>query len=451
VRRFIAFRICFNARFYYPVFAVLFLDFGLTLEQFAILNAVWAATIVLLEVPSGALADIIGRRNLLVLAGALMVLEIGLLCVAPQGPSPLLFTIFLLNRILSGMAEAAASGADEALAYDALKREGCAEDWGRVLERQIRYQSIGYVFAMSVGAAVYDPALLNRFLAALGFAAHISPATTLRLPLYLTLAMAVAALFQTLGMTENTPAGTPIGEDRLPRQRLHLMGHAFRVTMQTGRWIMNSPMALCVILAGMLFDHVIRLVITLNSQYLRAIQFPDASFGLIGSGLALMGVFMPKIAEKMDARCRPTVNFFVVSAIALAGLTGIAFFWPYFGLMPLALLYAVMMLTQFFSSRYLNRVAASGQRATVLSFKGLSYNLAYGAAGLLYALLLAALRETANLTDIAGNQALEEAVFRQSFLWLPGYFILMLAVLIGFGRRRLDERTGEIQQQDRRS
>jgi len=51
IRRFIAFRVLFNARFYYPVFTILFLDFGLTLDQFAILNAVWAATIVLVEVP----------------------------------------------------------------------------------------------------------------------------------------------------------------------------------------------------------------------------------------------------------------------------------------------------------------------------------------------------------------------------------------------------------------
>ncbi|MGD8213114.1 MAG: hypothetical protein PVF32_24840, partial [Desulfobacterales bacterium] len=69
VRLFIAFRVCFNARFYYPVFTILFLDFGLTLEQFALLNAAWAASIVLLEVPSGALADTIGRRNLLVATG----------------------------------------------------------------------------------------------------------------------------------------------------------------------------------------------------------------------------------------------------------------------------------------------------------------------------------------------------------------------------------------------
>ncbi|MCP3896253.1 MAG: MFS transporter, partial [Bacteroides sp.] len=50
VKLFIAFRIFFNARFYYPVFTILFLDFGLTISQFALLNAVWAATIVILEV-----------------------------------------------------------------------------------------------------------------------------------------------------------------------------------------------------------------------------------------------------------------------------------------------------------------------------------------------------------------------------------------------------------------
>ncbi|EKD35486.1 MAG: hypothetical protein ACD_75C01891G0001, partial [uncultured bacterium] len=35
IRLFVAFRTFFNARFYYPVFTILFLDFGLTIEQFA--------------------------------------------------------------------------------------------------------------------------------------------------------------------------------------------------------------------------------------------------------------------------------------------------------------------------------------------------------------------------------------------------------------------------------
>jgi MFS family permease len=94
IRRFIAFRVFFNARFYYPVFTILFLDFGLTLEQSALLNVAWALTILLLEVPSGALADVIGRRRLLVFAGSVVVLEISLLCFAPTGKTVLLFAIF---------------------------------------------------------------------------------------------------------------------------------------------------------------------------------------------------------------------------------------------------------------------------------------------------------------------------------------------------------------------
>ena len=122
VRLFIAFRVFFNARFYYPIFTILFLDFGLTLDQFALLNAAWAAAIVLLEVPSGALADTIGRRKLLIVTGVLMVIEIALLCFVPLGNAGLLFAVFIVNRILSGAAEAAASGADEAIAYGEVVR-----------------------------------------------------------------------------------------------------------------------------------------------------------------------------------------------------------------------------------------------------------------------------------------------------------------------------------------
>ena len=42
---FVAFRVLFNARFYYPVFMVMFLDYGITVEEFALLNAIWAAAI----------------------------------------------------------------------------------------------------------------------------------------------------------------------------------------------------------------------------------------------------------------------------------------------------------------------------------------------------------------------------------------------------------------------
>jgi hypothetical protein len=56
VRYFLMFRSSYFARFYYPAFTLLYLDYGLTLSQFAMLSVVWAATIVISEVPSGVLS-----------------------------------------------------------------------------------------------------------------------------------------------------------------------------------------------------------------------------------------------------------------------------------------------------------------------------------------------------------------------------------------------------------
>ena len=154
LKRFIVFRLLYSARFYYPVFTILFLDYGLTLEQFAILNIVWALTIVSAEVPSGALADIVGRKRLIVFAAALMVVEMALIAFAPIAGfageehgevSPLLFWLFLGNRLCSGLSEAAASGADEALAYDSLKALGREDEWAHFLERTTRVVSIGFL------------------------------------------------------------------------------------------------------------------------------------------------------------------------------------------------------------------------------------------------------------------------------------------------------------------
>ncbi len=435
VRLFIAFRIFFNARFYYPIFTILFLDFGLTLEQFALLNAAWAAAIVLLEVPSGALADTFGRRNLLIVTGVLMVIEIALLCFVPLGNAGLLFAVFLVNRILSGAAEAAASGADEAIAYDTLKREGNALDWPQVLEKQMRMQSMAYIVAMSVGAAVYDPVLMQRVLNALGLNIQLTQEITLRFPLYLTLVMAVMTLLITLRMQDPILSKSECEQsEHCPTSTLQ----ALKLTLQAGRWILKTPFALVVICAGLMFDNCIRMVITLCSQYYRLISLPEASFGLIGSGFAVLGLFIPQLAYKMVNRHSPSYNLGTMTVLTGFGLIGMTFFLPVFGLVPVALLSAVMYLGRFFESHYLNRITASHQRATVLSFKGLSFNLAYGLIGVGYSILLAFLRPQLAAT-IPGIDRLdlENAVFIDSMGWFPWYFVVTMAGLLVVARWQL--------------
>ena len=432
IRLFIAFRIFFNCRFYYPVFTILFLDYGLTLEQFALLNAAWAATIVLLEVPSGALADIVGRRNLLVVTGILMVIEMVLLCFAPRGNPQLLFAIFLVNRVLSGAAEASASGADEALAYDSLKDEGDINDWPRILEIQMRFQAIAFIIAMSLGAAVYDPNLMQRIADWLGLTIHFTQAVTLRIPPFLTLLMAILTLLTALRMRETMHQNCRNGTGSVAS-----MAEAFKLTLTAGKWILKTPYALVIILCGLLFDNCIRMLITLSSQYYRLIRLPEATFGLIGSGLAILGLVVPRIARRMVQKHSPRINLGVMATLTLIGLIGMTFFWPIIGLLPVILLRGVIYLQNFFQSHYLNRVTASHQRATVLSFKGMLFNLAYGMTGLLYSLLLAHLKlqVESGQPEIAGKQ-LENLVFIKSITWFPWYFLTtMLAMLLFAGWR----------------
>ena len=407
---FIAFRVLFNARWYYPVLAVLFLDFGLSVEQYALLNVAWAAAIVGLEVPSGALADRVGRKRMVVIAASLMLVEMAVFAFAPVGHPTLLFFLFLLNRLLSGAAEASASGADEALAYDSLASEDRVSEWPAVLERVMRWQAVGFFITMIIGAAAYDERFIQSVLEVLGVRWNVTSEMAMRFPIYLTLANAVLALCVALQMREpSDPHASP------PTNRA-----TWRLILEAGGWIARAPLALGVILAGMCFDSVVRLFLTVASNYYRFIAVPEAAFGLIGSGFAVIGFFAPALARRLVSRWKIAGNFGVVAVLTLAGLGGASLLLPIWGLLWMVPLGMAMSLTQFFVSYYLNKaVADPRQRATVLSFRGLAFNLAYGGAGLLFA----------GLTRVLGKSEPADEVFTKALGWLPWYFLATVAGL----------------------
>lgn len=411
VRRFIAFRMLFNARFYYPVFAIIFLDFGITLDQFALLNAIWAATIILAEVPSGALADLLGRKKLLMLTASLMVVEMAVWAFAPARNPTLLFGLLALNRFLSGLGEASASGSDEALVYESLEAAGRQGEWSKVLERVSKWQSFAFMIAMIIGGLVYDPALLSKITGL-----EISKALTVRFPLYLTFITSIVCWFNCLGFCETRP---PREDDGLS------VGGAFRQTAAAGKWILATPFALVVILAGAFADSLIRMLITLNAEYYRLIHYPEFALGLIGALIALMNFAIAPLARRLVDRHVPGFVFFVVCLLSIAGFFGVSFFIPYVGLIFMVLLFAAFSIVTFALSFYLNQVADSSMRATILSFKGIALNLGYGFIGVVYAGLLRVLSVTETLEPGSDD------LFIASTQYFTSYFIVGgLAVVV---------------------
>jgi MFS family permease len=320
--RYVWFVALYNARAYYPILAILFLDLGLTLDQYVMLNLIWAATIFLFEVPSGALADTFGRKKLLVTASLLMVAEMSCLLFAPKDGGWLLFSICVVNRLLSGLSEAAASGADEALAYDSLPEKNREEAWDAVLARAMRLRSVAYVFAMILGGLMYDPAVVNRVLPE---SWAISATLAHRLPVALVLVQALFCVVITLRMVE-------------PKKVCHeslgkACGDVLKLTLSTAKWVFTNPATLLM-----------------------------TTLGFLG----------------------------------------------------------------FTMSRALNRETDSARRATVLSVKGLAFNLAYGSFSLGFSLLLASFP-----VEPVGD------ALRGALVWQIPFFTVTVFGLFWWGKRRL--------------
>jgi MFS family permease len=406
---FIAFRVLFNARFYYPVLGVLIMDLGLTLEQYALLNVIWAGTIILLEIPSGALADVIGRKRVVVLASLLMVAEMVVFAFAPRGDW--MFWFLVLNRFLSGAAEACASGADEALAYDSLSGDDRHSTWPRVLESLMRWKSAGFFIAMVAGAALFDANLVTSLTEWTGW----EPASgdTVRWPVYATLATSLLCLAVAINFRES-PRQTP--------DNRHSLSRAWSNILEGAVHVFTSRHILFLLLGALLIDSFVRIFLTFASNYYRLIDLPPFVNGILGSAIALLGFAAAPLAKKMVARRSVATNFIATASLAFVGLVGTALAWPIWGAWVLVPLGLAMSLLQFFTSNYLNKWTDSHVRATVLSFRGMAFNLGYALAGLFFAGLTAHLRATHLGAD-------ENTIFAMALPWLPSAF-LACAILL---------------------
>lgn len=426
---FVAFRILFHARFYYPVFMVMFLDFGVSVEEFGMLNAVWAAAIVVFEVPSGALADLVGRKGLLVAGAVLMVCEMLVLCVVPV-PSPWVMPALLVNRVLSGTAEAFISGADEALAFDSLAARGLSAQWPRVLERLLQWSAVATVVAMITGSLLYDPRTLDAVARALGLATSLTAADTFRLPVWLTLGSSVIAVGIALAMREprrDAGSADACGSLLAP----------FRQMATTARWVVAHPLILVVILAGVLVDQPIRQVLVVSSEIYRQIAIPERLFGFIAAGSAAVGLFTATPLRRLALRSSPLRNAAILAVATCAGLCGVAAFVPWWGVAFVMVLSTVLRMVVFLQSHYLNQLVSSDRRATVLSFRGLAVNVAYGLMSLGFAAAVAAVeRATGGAGVSAASQGTTDA-FRVVVGWLPWSFAGACLVFVAWTLRRL--------------
>ncbi len=134
----------------YPIYAIMMLESGVTPFGLSVLFVAWSVTALVAEVPSGVLADVYPRRNVLVAASLLKAAGFG--CwLAGDGVG-----IYLAGFVLWGTGGAAASGAREALLFDALAQNHRTSRFGRVYGRGEAVAEFGTVTAFMIGGAAAE-------------------------------------------------------------------------------------------------------------------------------------------------------------------------------------------------------------------------------------------------------------------------------------------------------
>ncbi len=134
---------------FYPVYALLFADTGLSTGQISSLFVIWSVVGFTLEIPSGAWADAYSRRRLVAVAAGLRAAGFALWTFFPSYPA------FAAGFVLWGASSAMTSGSVAALVYDELAAAGATDRYVRTVGLAQTTALVAELSAMALAAPVF--------------------------------------------------------------------------------------------------------------------------------------------------------------------------------------------------------------------------------------------------------------------------------------------------------
>lgn len=320
-----------NTLFILPVIVPYYRDrIGLDFHGFMTTEAVFTAVVIVMQVPSGWLADVWTRRRMLLVgtlffgAGHALLLTAGGLAAAS------------LAQGVMGIGFSFLSGTATALLYDTLLAEGRESEFRRA--EGLRHGLGLYATGLS--------ALTGGFL----YGVHPD------MPLWMTLAGSLLACAATLLMAE------------APRKREAVHRHPLADMAATVRYALhgNADVGGIILLAAAVFG-VTKIMLWLQQPFYTLLGLPFAWFGIMTAAGCLLGGVGGHCGHLVDGRFRNTTMLLGCAGIVFVTCM-VAAFWPGYHAMPL--LVTVSMMWGFGWPRVqeaINSRVPSARRATILS------------------------------------------------------------------------------------
>lgn len=319
----------------YVIERLFFQQRGMTIQMVVYTEIIYALTVVLLEIPTGIIADKWGRKRMLLLNAFLSCCEFVILIFATS------FWHFAVTAFLAGIGRSAASGSGNALLYDSLLQSGDAKNFEMYLGRLNAFD-----LSAAILAALSGSLLAGRF----GF----------ELNYWLSFASVLISLVMTLLLAE-PEMKTTTDETILACDYLR----------NSIRFFIRNPKVCLVLFSGMVTGAAINFIDEFWQLYLNRLGIPVAFFGLFSAGCILLRLPGSLLAYKLKTRYSYRALISVVIFIISAGLVYISFIKSVTSLVVILLICIAAGIIDPLAAGYLHHRIDSSMRATIDSFQSL--------------------------------------------------------------------------------
>jgi len=313
---------------------------GMTVQMVVWTEIIYAVTIVLLEVPTGIIADRWSRRNMIVIGAALGCCEFLILLAADQ------FWHFAAVVFLAGIARSASSGAENALLYDSLLAAGREDTFERLLGRLNATD-----FAAAILAALAGSLLAGRY--------------DLSVNYWLSAGAALLALVCALLLAE--PAVRTDGDSEPPIALKTYVSASLR-------FFRHHPGVTLVVLSGMATGAALGFLYEFWQLYLERVHVPVVYFGLFSAAFLVLELPGNLLADRLGRRFGVRAVLIAATAIYAAGFLCVSLVRGYPGIAAMLAVALAAGVVPPLAAGYLHRRIDSGMRATMDSFASLGEN-----------------------------------------------------------------------------
>ena len=322
-----------------PTIVLFYENYGLNIEQIVLLKTILSLSILILEVPSGYIADLWSRKACLVVGSGVWIISWLIYCLGSS------FNEFAIAEVLAGVAGSLISGANTALAFDTLVQLGREQYYQIWSGRLAAIAGISEAICGIFGAAIASINLVYPFYL-----------QTICLVIYFCLALTLVEPEYHQSLTNY-------------QQLNQLKSIIFDVAKRPElRWL---------ILLSSTFSSATFLIVWLSQDYLKQLNIPIQAFGwawaILHLGMSLASLNSHRLQDFLGIKKTTLILVLILGAsyIFLGKITQI---W---GIIFIMIIYLARGLSSPLILNAINQQISSSTRATILSLNSLMFRISF--------------------------------------------------------------------------